>query len=214
MAEVDIAEVRREYMGAPLNRSVLDADPFVQFQIWLDNALHAEILDATSMTLATADAEGRPSARTVLLKHCDREGLVFFTSYRSRKARDMRDNPRVSLLFHWRELSRQVAVEGKVSRVTDDESSDYFATRPRGSQLAAAVSPQSAVVRDRAWLEEKLRELDEKLADAPVPRPSSWGGYRVVPDRFELWQGRPNRLHDRFEYRLVGGAWTLERLAP
>ena len=214
VSAIDIAAVRREYAGASLDLSVLDADPFAQARTWLDDALRAEIVDATAMTLATADAAGRPGARTVLLKHFDRAGFVFFTSYVSRKARDLDANPRAALLFHWREVSRQLVVEGRVERVSDAESSEYFATRPRGSQLAAAVSPQSREVPDRAWLEDRVAALEARLGDTTVPRPEDWGGYRVVPDRIEVWQGRENRLHDRFEYRLVDGGWRIARLAP
>ncbi len=210
----ELADIRRQYQGAPLGPENLDADPFAQFQLWLDNALHAEVIDGTAMTLATSNAQGRPGVRTVLLKSFDASGFVFYTSYLSRKAQDMADNDQVSLLMYWRDLSRQIVVEGRASKVSRDQSAEYFATRPRGSQFAAAISAQSQAVPDRAHLQRKVEALAEQLGEAPVPCPETWGGYRVVPDRFEFWQGRPDRLHDRFEYRLESGAWSIARLAP
>lgn len=212
--EAEIAAIRREYAGAPLDREVLPADPFVQFQSWLDAAIHAEVLDPTAMTLATANAEGRPGVRTVLLKTFDRDGFVFYTNYESRKARDIASNDQVALLFYWGELSRQVIVEGRAVRVSKAESLKYFATRPRGSQIGAWISPQSSVITTRGLLEQKFDQMKRKLADREIPLPDAWGGYRVSPERFEFWQGRPDRLHDRFRYVASDQGWAIDRLAP
>ncbi len=210
----DVASIRREYRGSPLERDQLHEDPIAQLQRWLEEALHAEIIDPTAMTLATVCA-GRPSARTVLLKTFDGDGLVFYTNLESRKARDIADNDHVALLFHWPPLSRQIAIEGKASRVSHAQALAYFATRPRGSQIGAWISPQSSVISTRSLLLTKYEEMKQKLADREVPFPSMWGGYRVKPDRFEFWQGRPNRLHDRFQYLPVGAkTWGIDRLAP
>jgi len=166
------------------------------------------------MTLATATPRGKPSARMVLLKGFGPRGFVFFTSYRSRKGRELEANPRAALVIYWHPLHRQVRIEGRVRRLGSAESDTYFASRPRGSQLGAAVSPQSRVIPDRASLDRALRSLEGRLRGAPVPRPSDWGGYRLVPDRIEFWEQRENRLHDRIRYRRSRGAWIGERLAP
>lgn len=211
---VDVAAIRREYQGAPLGRRDLDDDPLRQFERWLGNAVHAEIVDPTAMTLATADARGRPGVRTVLLKTYDDRGFVFYTSYRSRKARDIAENDQVALLFFWRELSRQIVIEGRAAKIPRAESLAYFATRPRGSQIGAWISPQSSVITARALLEQKFAEMKRKFHDKQIPLPDTWGGYRVTPERFEFWQGRPDRLHDRFQYRRDADRWVIERLAP
>jgi len=168
-----------------------------------------------SMTLATADKNGKPSARVVLLKGVDDAGFVFYTNYRSRKARDLEGNSQAALVFYWSQLDRQVRVEGKVERVSEEESDDYFRTRPRESQLGALASPQSDVIESRKVLEESFKELDEQYGDRTVERPEHWGGYRVVPEKIEFWQNREGRLHDRIVFeRSADGSWTIKRLAP
>lgn len=211
---MDIDELRQEYTRGGLSREDLAEHPLVQFERWFDEARRVDVPEPNAMQLATVDADGAPSLRTVLLKYLDREGFVFFTNLESRKAREMAANPRVALLFLWLDLERQVEVRGHVRRVSTLESMKYFARRPRGSQLGAWVSMQSRVIGSRQLLEMKLDEIKRKFASAEVPIPSFWGGYRVIPQSVEFWQGRPNRLHDRFRYDLQGEGWRIERLAP
>jgi pyridoxamine 5'-phosphate oxidase len=210
---MDLAALRQEYMHAGLHEKDLDADPVAQFGNWLEEALRSGIALPTAMTLATATKKGRPSVRTVLLKGFDARGFVFYTHYRSRKGRELAENPRAMLLFCWEELERQVGIEGRVAQVSAAESDEYFATRPLGSRLSATISPQSEVVASREALEAKLEEASKRWRDAP-PRPATWGGYRLAPERFEFWQGRRDRLHDRLRYHKAAGAWKIERLAP
>ena len=210
---MDLAALRQEYMRAGLHERDLDADPLMQFGSWLDDALRSGIALPTAMTLATATRDGRPSVRTVLLKGFDAAGLVFYTHYRSRKGRELAENPRAMLLFCWEELERQIGVEGSVTRVSAAESDAYFASRPLGSRLSATISPQSEVVASRDALESSLEEASKRWRNGP-PRPESWGGYRLAPEQFEFWQGRQDRLHDRLRYRKAAGAWKIERLAP
>jgi len=207
--------MRREYAARGLRRHDLEPDPTAQFARWLADAERAELLEPNAMALATVDTRGQPSQRTVLLKVFDRDGFVFFTNLESRKAAQISGNPRVSLLFLWRELERQVAVEGSAERVSTREAIAYFVRRPRGSRIGAWVSRQSSVIGSRQLLEAKFEELKRKFAAGEVPLPAFWGGFRVRPERFEYWQGRPNRLHDRFQYRRSDGQdWLIERLAP
>jgi pyridoxamine 5'-phosphate oxidase len=197
----------------PLRRSDLDPDPLRQFQQWFAEAQAAEEGFPHAFALATADPEGRPSVRMVLLKSADETGFVFYSSYESRKGRELAANPRAALCFSWHALGRQARIEGPVERVGDAEADAYFATRPAGSRLSASVSRQSEVVASRAALEEAVAELHAK-AGAVLPRPAHWGGFRVTPELYELWQHRDDRLHDRFRYRAEGGGWVIERLAP
>jgi pyridoxamine 5'-phosphate oxidase len=210
---MDLAALRQEYMRAGLHEADLAADPLVQFGNWFAETLRCGIALPNAMTLATATNKGRPSARTVLLKGFDARGFVFYTHYRSRKGREIEENPRAMLLFCWTELERQIGIEGGVTRVSVEESDEYFASRPLGSRLSAIVSAQSEPVPDREVLETALEEASKRWRDSP-PRPEHWGGYRLAPERFEFWQGRQDRLHDRLCYRKALGGWKIERLAP
>jgi pyridoxamine 5'-phosphate oxidase len=209
-----LTRMRQEYGERGLRRSDLLADPLEQFTRWFDEARSAPILEPNAMTLATVDAAGQPSARTVLLKAADRRGLTFYTNLESRKAREIAANPKAALLFWWPPQGRQVRFEGEIEPVDEAEADAYFATRPRGSQIGAWASAQSNVVADRAALDAAERQMEARFADGPVPRPPFWGGYRLVPARVEFWQGRINRLHDRLRYTRRGDGWDLERLAP
>lgn len=209
-----VSDLREEYRRSGLNESELAADPMEQFRIWFEEALDANLHEPNAMALATATEGGMPSARMVLLKGHDERGFVFYTNYEGRKARDLEENPRAAIVFYWGELERQVRVEGNVSRVSEEESDEYFASRPRGSRLGAWASEQSRTVEDRRSLERKLRSLEGEYEGRDVPRPPFWGGYRVEPQVIEFWQGRENRLHDRLVYSRENGAWRIERLQP
>lgn len=216
MEPLDIGSLRREYASTPLDVGDLDADPIVAFRAWLDAALRSGIDDANSMVVATADATGMPSARTVLLKEVDGRGFSFYTSRLSRKANDLAANPNAALVFRWRLLERQVTVRGPVERVSAVEADTYFATRPRASQIGAWASRQSEPIPDRAHLEAAAEEAERRFDGTTVTRPPFWGGYRVVPVAVEFWQGRPNRLHDRIRFRRDAAEtpWVVERLGP
>jgi len=211
---MDLSDFRMEYSDRGLHREDLDADPMQQFEHWFRQATEMNLHESNAMSLATVDELGRPLLRTVLLKGFDGAGFVFFTNYESRKARHIAGNPRVSLLFPWITLERQVIVQGSVEKVSVEESQAYFSSRPRESQLGAWVSDQSSVVPSREFLMEKLRELTERFGDGEIPLPPFWGGYRVIPETLEFWQGGSARLHDRFLYERQGETWSIARLSP
>ena len=206
------AEPRREYRFGALSEKDVSADPLQQFTRWFDEAARAQVLDYSAMALATSSGDG-PSVRTVLLKGLDPRGLRWFTDKGSEKGQALRANPRAELLFHWRELDRQVRVRGTVTELSDDESDAYFYSRPLGSQLAAATSAQSRAVASREELEARYRTLSETHSES-VPRPQDWGGFLLQPDQYEFWQGRESRLHDRLQYQVVDGGWMIQRLQP
>jgi pyridoxamine 5'-phosphate oxidase len=235
---MSIADLRREYSLTGLRRSDLESDAIAQFRKWFEQATGArasgrvrkffiklykslllirdsELLDLNSMTLATADRQGRPSARIVLLKGLDERGFIFYTNYDSRKGCELAENPEAALVFYWPQQERQVCVAGQVTKLPTAESEAYFRSRPRGSRIGAWASDQSKVLRDRAELEQKWQQFEKRYPDQDVPCPPNWGGYVLMPSRLEFWQGRPNRLHDRFRYtRQSDGTWLIERLSP
>jgi pyridoxamine 5'-phosphate oxidase len=211
---MDLSEVRREYIRDHLERENLADDPIDQFDAWFEQARAAGAAEVNAMVLATAGSDGQPSARTVLLKYFDRRGFVFFTNLESSKARQIHENPKVALHFYWPLMERQVIIRGEAVQVTRREALSYFVKRPRGSQLGAWVSDQSRVVSSRSMLEMKLDEMKRRFSDGKIPLPAFWGGYRVIPQETEFWQGRENRLHDRFLFTRDGDGWTIQRLAP
>lgn len=213
---MDVGSLRREFLKYGLSRKELHDDPLQQFARWFDQARQTDMPDPTAMILATVGSDGQPSQRTVLLKYFDENGFVFYTNYESRKAREMAENARVSLLFLWMELERQIKICGTAEKVSAAESAKYFLSRPKESQLAAWVSSQSHRLSSRQILMQKFQEMKQKIGEGKIPVPSFWGGYRVIPHQVEFWQGRENRLHDRFVYSKnpESALWTIERLAP
>ncbi|MCK0106459.1 pyridoxamine 5'-phosphate oxidase [Marinobacter sp. S0848L] len=211
---MDIGDMRRDFESEGLDREHLHDDPVIQFQNWFEDSRKAGILEPNAMSLATCGADHMPDIRTVLLKYFDDHGFVFYTNYSSRKARELDQNPRAALLFPWIGLNRQVRIQGAVEKVSKSESLRYFTSRPRGSQIGAWVSEQSKAITSRGLLEQKVAEMKRKFSSGEIPLPDFWGGYRVVPERIEFWQGRPSRLHDRFEYVREADAWTIQRLQP
>jgi pyridoxamine 5'-phosphate oxidase len=214
MEKLDINQIRKEYQARTLRRIDLANTPFDQFNSWLNEAIQAKVPEPNAMILSTATIQGKPSSRTVLLKHIDEQGLIFFTSYESRKAKELNENPFASVIFLWKELERQDSVEGSVEKITRTESEKYFASRPRKSQLGAWASHQSTVLGSRDILEAGYAKMESTFQDHDVPAPPYWGGFRIKPRQFEFWQGRRSRLHDRLRYRLESTLWIIERLSP
>lgn len=211
---MDIGDLRREYTQAGLTRESLEANPLQQFDRWFTQAVQGQVLEPNAMQIATVDIKGKPTLRTVLLKSYDDKGFVFYTNYNSQKAQQIAANPQVALLIFWKELERQVEITGRAEKVSTLESLRYFTSRPRGSQLGAWVSVQSSIITSRNLLEMKLEEIKRKFNEGAIPLPDFWGGYRVIPETIEFWQGRSNRLHDRFEYRRTAQGWDIVRLSP
>lgn len=210
-----IAGLRHEYIGEGLHRADLDPDPIKQFDTWFAAAVKAEILDANAMALATATPDGKPSVRIVLLKTFDETGLVFFTNYASQKGRELEANPQAAIVLYWMEVERQIRMEGRIEKVSRKESEEYFHTRPEGAQIGAWASHQSEVIDGRRVLDARLAEMSQRFAGGDIPLPPHWGGYRLKPETIEFWQGRANRLHDRFRYkRGADGSWSIDRLSP
>lgn len=212
---LDIAGLRHEYVGEGLRRVDLDPDPIKQFDGWFAAAIKAEILDANAMALATATPDGKPSVRIVLLKTFDESGLIFYTNYASQKGQELEKNPQAALVLYWMEVERQIRAEGTVEKISRKESEEYFHTRPIGAQIGAWASQQSEVIDGRRVLDARLAEMTQRFAGGDVPLPPHWGGYRLKPQTIEFWQGRVNRLHDRFRYqRRKDGTWAIDRLSP
>ena len=211
---MNLESFRREYLSGGLERENLNDDPIVQFSLWMQQAVDSEIQDSTVMIVASVAANGQPSQRIVLLKKIDQNGFVFFTNYESRKASEISTNSKISLLFPWNIIDRQVKVCGDVEKITVEQTSEYFFSRPKGSQLAAIASKQSSVLTSRKELVERFESLQKEYEDKNIPLPGFWGGYRVIPSEIEFWQGGANRLHDRFRYLRNEGGWVIDRLAP
>lgn len=207
--------LRRDYVRGSLDDGSALPDPFAQFSIWLEAAVDERLIEANAMIVATIGSDGTPNTRTVLMKEFSERGLVFGSNYSSQKGQEIARNPKVSALFYWAALERQVRISGTCARTSDEESDLLYSRRPVDARISAAASPQSQVIPDRAWIEQKTAELRSSLAEgAAPPRPDFWGGYRITPTLFEFWQGRPNRTHDRIQYRKLGDDWVIERLAP
>lgn len=210
----NLYDLRRSYLLKELSEESVLKNPLDQFKIWMDEAINSNIIEPNAMTIATAQRDGTPSARIVLLRKYDERGFIFFSNYLSAKANDLNENPKASILFYWAELERQVRIAGSVEKISSKESEEYFATRPRGHQISAWASEQSKVISDRKELERQFLEIEKKFEGKEIPLPPFWGGYRLVPIIYEFWQGRESRLHDRIRYSLVDGNWKIERLSP
>jgi pyridoxamine 5'-phosphate oxidase len=210
----DISSIRKEYLSSQLDIENLNISPFNQFRFWLNDALRSQVAEPTAMTLATATADGKPSARMVLLKDLDDDGFTFFTNFDSRKGKQLGVNPFAALVFFWPELERQVRIEGKASKTLRRISDEYFSARPEGSRIGSWASPQSQRMPGREYIESLQQDYIKHFRQNKLERPENWGGYKLIPDLFEFWQGRENRLHDRFEYTRNGNLWEIHRLAP
>ena len=211
---MNIENLRRDYRQKSLRRTDLSPDPLIQFQQWIKEAIQADIIEPNAMVLATAALDGKPSCRTVLMKNFDEQGIIFFTNYQSRKALEMTKNPHAVGLFLWKELERQLTVEGVVERVNEEEAKAYFAKRPKKSQLGTWASKQDAVIASRDILEAEYKHYENLYKDQEIPLPPTWGGFRIKPTSYEFWQGRESRLHDRFRYKLDNGMWMIDRISP
>ena len=212
---ISVADLRQNYTSGELSEENANRDPIKQFQIWFEQAVASEIPEPNAMTLATCTKDGKPSARIVLLKHFDDRGFVFFTNYTSNKGKELENNPQAALVFLWKQLERQVRIQGSVVKISGEESDQYFNSRPEASRLGAWVSQQSQVIPNREVLEDNFAQLQQQYQGKEIPRPNYWGGFRVMPTEIEFWQGRPSRLHDRLRYRQQeDGSWLRERLAP
>ena len=209
-----IADIRKDYKLRELLEADMSPDPFQQFEKWWQEVITAEITESNAMTLATVSGDGTPSARIVLLKGLDKDGFLFFTNYNSQKAKDLSANSKASLVFFWKELERQVRVNGEVERVEEESSDAYFNSRPEASRVGAWSSPQSTKIDSREWLQQEVEAYSKRFENNPLVRPAFWGGYRVKPQSVEFWQGRPNRLHDRLKYQWIDNKWKIDRLAP
>lgn len=206
--------LRKEYRNRPLMLSALDRNPFSQLKMWLQEAIDANVMEPNAMTLSTASKEGRPSSRIVLLKGLEDEGLEFYTNYQSRKGCELIDNPYASLNFYWKELEKQVSIDGTVEKLSQEKSLVYFHQRPRNSQIGAWCSPQGQVISSKGWLEQHFLDVQQQYENKEIPLPPFWGGFRLVPDLFLFWQGQENRLHDRFRYTRTTDGWHIDQLAP
>ncbi len=213
MRTTEISRIRKNYTRHKLDEKEVNKNPMLQFRLWLDEALACEIDEPTAMTLATSNLKGKPSARIVLLKGINGKGFIFYTNYSSRKGSELKQNPVVAVVFHWRELERQVRIEGYVEKISAAQSGKYFSSRPIPSQISAVISPQSKVITSRDFLDELYDEF-KKNVKGKIKKPSDWGGFILIPDYFEFWQGRKNRLHDRICYKLLESGWKINRLAP
>lgn len=211
---LNINNLRKEYRLKSLDLKDLNDDPFQQFKSWFEDAQMAQILEPNALILSTASLEAKPSSRALLLKQMDDKGFIFFTNYESRKSHELQKNPYASALFLWKEVERQVTIEGTVEKITREESKTYFASRPRWNQIGSWASRQGQIIPSRQVLENEYQRLENEWEGQEIPYPSFWGGYRLIPHRFEFWQGRPNRLHDRFQYRVKESGWHIDRLSP